>query len=70
VLDDKAFAEHADALARAKTRSSIRVLAGGDVNDAQGFVVAQAADISPYARPSRSCSSRQLITDIPIWGNY
>jgi 1-pyrroline-5-carboxylate dehydrogenase len=87
VIDDKAFAEHADALARAKTRSSIRVLAGGDVNDAEGYfvqptvlacsdptdevftteyfgpilgvhvfddadydsVVAQAADISPYA---------------------
>ena len=87
VIDDKAFAEHADALARAKTRASIRVLAGGDVNDAEGYfvqptvlactdptdevftteyfgpilgvhvfddadydrVVAQAADVSPYA---------------------
>ena len=87
VIDDKALAEHAGALARAKTRSSIRVLAGGDVNDSEGYfvqptvlecsdptdevftteyfgpilgvhvfddadydgVVAQAADISPYA---------------------
>ena len=87
VIDGKALAEHADALARAKTRSSIRVLAGGDVDDSEGYfvqptvlactdptdevftteyfgpilgvhvfddadydsVVAQAADISPYA---------------------
>jgi 1-pyrroline-5-carboxylate dehydrogenase len=87
VIDDKALATHADALASAKTRSSIRVLAGGEINDADGYfvqptvlactdptdevftteyfgpilgvhifddadydaVVAQAADVSPYA---------------------
>jgi 1-pyrroline-5-carboxylate dehydrogenase len=87
VIDDKALATHADALAGAKTRSSIRVLAGGEIDDADGYfvqptvlactdptdevfsteyfgpilgvhvfddadydaVVAQAADVSPYA---------------------
>jgi 1-pyrroline-5-carboxylate dehydrogenase len=87
VIDDQALAIHADALARARTRSSIRVLAGGETSDAEGYfvqptvlacsdptdevfaveyfgpilgvhvfddadygaVVAQAADISPYA---------------------
>jgi 1-pyrroline-5-carboxylate dehydrogenase len=87
VIDGKAFADHADALARAKTRPSIRVLAGGETSDADGWfvqptvlagsdptdeiftteyfgpilavhifddadyasVVAQAADVSPYA---------------------
>ena len=87
VIDDKALATQADALARAKTRPSIRVLTGGGVNDAEGYfvqptvlactdptdevftteyfgpilgvhvfddadydrVVAQAADVSPYA---------------------
>ena len=39
VIDDKAFAEHADALARAKSRPSIRVLAGGETNDADGWFV-------------------------------
>jgi 1-pyrroline-5-carboxylate dehydrogenase len=39
VIDDKAFAEHADALARAKTRPSIQVLAGGETNDADGWFV-------------------------------
>jgi 1-pyrroline-5-carboxylate dehydrogenase len=87
VIDDKAYADHADALARAKTRSSVQVLAGGETSDADGYfvqptvlactdptdevfrteyfgpilsvhvfedgdyeqVLAQAADISPYA---------------------
>jgi 1-pyrroline-5-carboxylate dehydrogenase len=87
VIDDKAFATHADALARAKTRPAIQVLAGGETNDSDGYfvqptvlacsdptdevfsteyfgpilavhifddgdydeVVAQAADVSPYA---------------------
>jgi 1-pyrroline-5-carboxylate dehydrogenase len=87
VIDDKALATHADALARAKSRPSVRVLAGGNTDDADGYfvqptvlecsdptdeifrteyfgpilsvhvfddrdydaVVAQAADISPYA---------------------
>jgi 1-pyrroline-5-carboxylate dehydrogenase len=87
VIDDKALATHADALARAKTRTAIQVLAGGEVDDADGYfvqptvlactdptdevfsteyfgpilgvhvfddadydrIVAQAADISPYA---------------------
>ncbi|MGD0373865.1 MAG: L-glutamate gamma-semialdehyde dehydrogenase [Streptosporangiaceae bacterium] len=39
VIDDKAFADHADALARAKTRPAIRVLAGGETNDADGWFV-------------------------------
>ncbi len=39
VIDDKAFAEHADALARAKTRPSIRVLAGGETDDTDGYFV-------------------------------
>jgi 1-pyrroline-5-carboxylate dehydrogenase len=39
VIDDKALATHADALARAKTRPSIRVLAGGEVSDAEGYFV-------------------------------
>jgi 1-pyrroline-5-carboxylate dehydrogenase len=39
VIDDKAFADHADALARAKTRPSIQVLAGGGTNDADGWFV-------------------------------
>jgi 1-pyrroline-5-carboxylate dehydrogenase len=87
VIDQAAFNTHADALARARSRPSIRVLTGGEVNDAEGYfvrptvlegsdptdeiftaeyfgpilgvhvfdddqyarVVAQAADISPYA---------------------
>ena len=87
VIDARALAKHADALARAKTRASIRVLAGGEVDDSDGYfvqptvlactdptdevftteyfgpilgvhvfddadydrVVAQAADVSPYA---------------------
>ncbi len=87
VIDERALAKHADALARARTRPSIQVLAGGEINGADGYfvqptvlactdpadevftteyfgpilavhvfedadydrVVAQAADISPYA---------------------
>jgi len=87
VIDDKALATHADALARARSRPSVRVLAGGQTDDTDGYfvqptvlecsdptdevftteyfgpilglhvfedadydaVVAQAADISPYA---------------------
>jgi 1-pyrroline-5-carboxylate dehydrogenase len=87
VIDQAAFTMHADALARARSRPSIRVLTGGEVNDAEGYfvrptvlegsdptdeiftteyfgpilgvhvfdddqyarVVAQAADVSPYA---------------------
>ncbi|HEX9622778.1 MAG TPA: aldehyde dehydrogenase family protein, partial [Streptosporangiaceae bacterium] len=39
VIDDKALATHADALARARTRPSIRVLAGGEISDAEGYFV-------------------------------
>jgi 1-pyrroline-5-carboxylate dehydrogenase len=39
VIDDKAFATHADALARAKTRSTIDVLAGGEADDSDGYFV-------------------------------
>jgi 1-pyrroline-5-carboxylate dehydrogenase len=87
VIDDKAFATHADALARAKGRPAVSVLTGGTVDDTDGYfvqptvlastdptdeiftteyfgpilgvyvfddadyeaVVAQAADIAPYA---------------------
>jgi 1-pyrroline-5-carboxylate dehydrogenase len=87
VIDDKALATHADALAGAKSRSSVRVLTGGQTDDTDGYfvqptvlessdpadeiftteyfgpilgvhvfsdgdyeaVVAQAADIAPYA---------------------
>jgi 1-pyrroline-5-carboxylate dehydrogenase len=87
VIDQAAFNTHADALARARSRPSVRVLTGGEVNDAEGYfvrptvlegsdptdeiftteyfgpilgvhvfdddqyarVVAQAADVSPYA---------------------
>jgi 1-pyrroline-5-carboxylate dehydrogenase len=87
VIDDKSFATLADALARARTRPSIQVLAGGEADNADGYfvqptvlsctdladevfsteyfgpilavhvfddgdydrVVAQAADVSPYA---------------------
>ncbi len=87
VIDDRAFAKHTDALARARTRPSIRVLAGGGTDGSEGYfveptvlegadptdevftteyfgpilavhvfedanyasVVAQAADIAPYA---------------------
>jgi 1-pyrroline-5-carboxylate dehydrogenase len=87
VIDDAALATHADALARARTRPSIRVLTGGETDGSEGYfvqptllegtdptdeiftteyfgpilgvhvfedadyarIVAQAADISPYA---------------------
>jgi 1-pyrroline-5-carboxylate dehydrogenase len=87
VIDSAALATHADALARAKTRPSIRVLTGGETDGSEGYfvqptvlegsdptdeifrteyfgpilgvhvfedadypsVVAQAADIAPYA---------------------
>jgi len=87
VIDDKAFATHVDALARAKTRPAISVLTGGEASGEDGYfvqptvlastdptdevftteyfgpilglhvfedrdyeaVVAQAADIAPYA---------------------
>jgi 1-pyrroline-5-carboxylate dehydrogenase len=87
VIDDRAFAKHTDALARARTRPSIQFLAGGGTDGSEGYfvqptvlegsdpadevftteyfgpilavhvfddanyssVVAQAADISPYA---------------------
>jgi 1-pyrroline-5-carboxylate dehydrogenase len=39
VIDDKAFADHAGALARAKTRPAVRVLAGGDTDSTDGYFV-------------------------------
>jgi 1-pyrroline-5-carboxylate dehydrogenase len=39
VIDQPAFNTHADALARARSRPSIRVLTGGEVNDAEGYFV-------------------------------
>jgi 1-pyrroline-5-carboxylate dehydrogenase len=87
VIDERAFAKHAGALQRARTRTAVRVLTGGGADDSEGFfvqptvlecadpadevftteyfgpilsvhvfddarydeVVAQAADIAPYA---------------------
>jgi 1-pyrroline-5-carboxylate dehydrogenase len=39
VIDERAFAKHADALARAKSRSSVRVLVGGTTDKSQGYFV-------------------------------
>ncbi len=39
VIDDRAFATHADALARAKTRPAISVLTGGNTDDSVGYFV-------------------------------
>ncbi len=39
VIDDKALATHADALARARTRPSVRVLAGGQTDAEVGYFV-------------------------------
>ena len=40
VIDDRAFATHADAIARARSRPSVRVLTGGETNDSDGYFVA------------------------------
>jgi 1-pyrroline-5-carboxylate dehydrogenase len=39
VIDERAFAKHASALQRARTRPSVRVLTGGGVDDSTGFFV-------------------------------
>ncbi len=39
VIDERAFARHADALARARTRPAISVLAGGGTDDSEGYFV-------------------------------
>ncbi|MGI9008511.1 MAG: L-glutamate gamma-semialdehyde dehydrogenase [Streptosporangiaceae bacterium] len=39
VIDERAFAKHTDALERAKSRSSARVLAGGTTDQSQGYFV-------------------------------
>jgi 1-pyrroline-5-carboxylate dehydrogenase len=39
VIDGAAFADHRDALERAKTRPSVRVVAGGGVDDSEGYFV-------------------------------
>ncbi len=39
VIDDRAFARHADALARARSRAAISVLAGGGTDDSEGYFV-------------------------------
>jgi 1-pyrroline-5-carboxylate dehydrogenase len=39
VIDGAALATHADALARARTRPSIRVLTGGETNGSEGYFV-------------------------------
>jgi 1-pyrroline-5-carboxylate dehydrogenase len=40
VIDRRAFAKHADALARARSRPDVRVLTGGSVDDTEGYFVA------------------------------
>ena len=39
VIDRPAFATHADAIARARSRPSVRVLTGGETNDSDGYFV-------------------------------
>jgi 1-pyrroline-5-carboxylate dehydrogenase len=39
VIDARAFVKHVDAIERARTRSSIRILAGGSYDDTDGFFV-------------------------------
>jgi 1-pyrroline-5-carboxylate dehydrogenase len=39
VIDGAAFATHRDALERARTRPSVKILTGGGVNDSEGFFV-------------------------------
>ena len=39
VIDDRAFAKHKKAIARAKESSTLEVLAGGDVDDSVGWFV-------------------------------
>jgi 1-pyrroline-5-carboxylate dehydrogenase len=39
VIDDRAFAKHTDALARARTRPSIQVLTGGETDGSDGYFV-------------------------------
>jgi 1-pyrroline-5-carboxylate dehydrogenase len=39
VIDERAFAKHAGALERARSRPAVRVLAGGGTNDAEGYFV-------------------------------
>jgi len=40
VIDARAFAKHADAIERARTRASVGILAGGRYDDTDGFFVA------------------------------
>jgi 1-pyrroline-5-carboxylate dehydrogenase len=40
VIDRRAFAKHADALARARNQPDVRVLTGGSVDDTEGYFVA------------------------------
>src|SRR5712664_3303833 len=39
VIDDRAFAKHTDAIDRARSRSTVRVLAGGSTDDSHGYFV-------------------------------
>jgi 1-pyrroline-5-carboxylate dehydrogenase len=39
VIDERAFAKHAAALERARSRPAVRVLTGGGTNDAEGYFV-------------------------------
>jgi 1-pyrroline-5-carboxylate dehydrogenase len=39
VIDERAFAKHADAIDRARSRPSVKVVAGGSTDDSQGYFV-------------------------------
>jgi 1-pyrroline-5-carboxylate dehydrogenase len=39
VIDARAFAKHADAIERARTRDSVRILVGGRYDDTEGFFI-------------------------------
>ncbi len=42
VIDERAFTKHADVLQRARGRSQVRVLTGGQVDDSEGYFVSPA----------------------------
>ena len=66
VIDGAAFATHADALARAKARSCIRVLTGGETNGSDGYFV------QPTVLESTDPADEAFITEYfgPILGVY
>ena len=55
VIDDRAFAKHKAAIARAKRHKDLDLLAGGEVDDSVGYFVRPTVIVSPPTRPTR-CS--------------